>query len=73
MANNKLLERRMSCRIRVPNPIEGVYREYQPENDKVYDAIMCISTEKHPAFCIIQIKDKTIVVRKDEYEVVEYV
>lgn len=73
MAKNKLLERRVSCRIRVPNPIEGVYREYQPDNDKVYDTFFCKGTakDKETGFCVLDIKDKRIVVRDGEFEFVE--
>lgn len=73
MAKNKLLAKRVNCRIRVPNPIEGVFPEYQPENDKVYDTFFCKADakDKETGFCVLDIKDKKIVVRDGEFEFVE--
>ena len=72
MANNKLV-RGIKCRIRVPKPIEEVYAEYQPDNDKVYDAVYRkgTATYKTSGFCVIDVKDKKIVVRDGEFEFVE--
>ena len=65
------------CKIRVVRPLGEVYPEYQPELGVVYDAEFCAiksyKKEKkmdYTAICVIPIKDKKIVVRKGEYEMV---
>lgn len=66
------------CKIRVHKPLEHVYPLYQPELGKVYDAEYIPgkvhskgdATGRLP-FCIVNIKDKRIVVRKNEFEFVE--
>ena len=60
----------MLCKVRILKPLEGVYREYQPEVGKVYDAEYCESRKGYNNFAILDIKDKKIVVRMDEFEVV---
>lgn len=61
----------MKRKIRPTRKLNGVYPKYQPEVGKVYEAEHCPSGKRHGDFCIIDIKDKRIVLRKGEFEVVE--
>lgn len=64
-----------NCKVRVIKYAEGVFPEYQPEIGKVYDAKYWKQTsdnrKKARPVCIIDVKDKRIALRKDEYEIVE--
>lgn len=61
-------------RIVIPNYLEGVFAKYQPVIGKVYDAVF-FDNDSYAGhgkeFCIIDILDKKICVRKHEYEMVE--
>lgn len=57
------------CKIKAIKPLPGVYVKYQPEVGKIYDAEYC--TIRQSAICIINILDKRIVLRQDEFEIVE--
>lgn len=64
-------------KIRVIKPLTDVYQKYQPEVGKVYDAEYYPGKRKRTKedngcapFCIINIQDKRIVVRKHEFEIV---
>lgn len=64
-----------NCKIRILKYAEGVFPGYQPEIGKVYEAkyvhqISC-NMRKCAPICIIDVKDKRIALRKDEYEIVE--
>ena len=61
----------IKCKIKVICHLPGVFPEYQPEIGKVYDAEYA-TTEKKLEFCVINVSDKRIVVRKGEFEVVEF-
>ena len=64
-----------NSKVRVIKYAEGVFPEYQPEIGKVYDAKYWEQTsdnmKKARPVCIIDVKDKHIALRKDEYEIVE--
>lgn len=64
-----------NCKVRIIKYAEGVFPEYQPEIGKVYDAKYWEQTsdsmKKARPVCIIDVKDKHIALRKDEYEIVE--
>lgn len=60
----------MLCKVRIIKPLEGVYREYQPEVGKVYDADYYKSRGRYADFAVIDIKDKRIIVRMGEFEVI---
>lgn len=65
---------KQKVKIKVLCPLPGVFTKYQPQVGKIYDA------EYHPAkkrgnsssvaVCLIDILDKRIALRKDEYEIV---
>lgn len=61
----------MMCKARIIKPLNGVFPEYQPEVGKVYDAEYCESRKGYNNFAILDIKDKKIVVRMDEFEVIK--
>jgi hypothetical protein len=56
-------------------PLAGVFAEYQPEIGKVYDAKYIPRESKgirggNSEFCVIEVKDKWIILRRDEFAVV---
>ena len=63
-----------NCKVRIIKYAEGVFSEYQPEIGKVYDAKYwkqaSDNMKKVRPVCIIDVKDKRIAFRKDEYEIV---
>lgn len=63
-----------NCKVRILKYANGVFPEYQPEIGKVYDAKYWKKTsdnmKKERPVCIIDVKDKHIALRKDEYEIV---
>ena len=63
-----------NCKVRIIKYAEGVFPEYQPEIGKVYDAKYweqaSDNMKKVRPVCIIDVKDKRIALRKDEYEIV---
>lgn len=69
----KKLSRGDRCRIIVTQPLGNVFEKYQPEIGKVYDAVYCTAPKGYRSgdFCVISVKDKKIVVRRDEFEIVE--
>lgn len=56
--------------------LEGVFPEYQPEIGKVYEAEYVPSKKygkskpTNAAFCVVTIRDKRIILRKGEFEIV---
>ena len=63
-----------NCKVRITKYANGVFPEYQPEIGKVYDAKYweqaSDNMKKVRPVCIIDVKDKRIALRKDEYEIV---
>ena len=64
-----------NCKIRITKYANGVFPEYQPEIGRVYEAKYVRQTSdnmrRYAPVCIIDVKDKRIALRKDEYEIVE--
>lgn len=58
------------CRIKVIKEVLEIYPMYRPKLGKVYDAMKGKSTKKTKDFVIVDIRDKRIVLRKGEFEVV---
>lgn len=52
--------------------LSGVFTEYQPVVGQVYDGAYRESRCNNADFCVIQVKDKQIVMRTGEYEIVGY-
>lgn len=66
----------MQCKIRTTKGLDGVWPEYQPEVGKVYDADYAPAKHnkegcRNSEFCVVDIKDKRIVLRRGEFEIVE--
>ena len=61
----------MECKIKILKPLEGVFQKYQPEVGKVYDAEYYHKRARYADFAVVDIKDKKIIVRVDEFEVVK--
>ena len=64
----------MKCKIRIIKDIEGIVPEYQPKVGTVYDAEYIDSSKEYrsyPPVCIINIAGKRIIIRKNEFEIVE--
>ena len=63
----------MKCKIKIIKEITGLFPQYQPKVGKVYDAEYIDSSKKYkkyPPVCIICISGKRIIIRKDEFEIV---
>lgn len=61
-------------KIRITKDIENLYPQYTPKVGKIYDAEYIESTityQKGHDICVINIADKRIIVRDDEFEIVE--
>lgn len=59
-----------TCKILVTKRLPEVFSEYQPEPGKIYDAEFCKGKKKMSEFCVIEVKDKRIVVRHGEFVIV---
>lgn len=60
-------------RVRIVKGLNGVYPEYQPAVGSEYDAEYCDaknSSKQISPICIIDIKDKRICLKKEEYEII---
>lgn len=51
-------------------PLNGVFSELQPEIGKIYVGRFYPGERNIPPFCTIEVKGKTIVMRKGEYEII---
>jgi hypothetical protein len=61
-----------NSKIRTTKGLEGVWMMYQPEVGKVYDAEYYPQKIRgQPPMAVIIIKDKQIIVRQHEFELVE--
>lgn len=61
-------------KIRIIKEIEDLFPQYQPEVGKIYDAEYydpAGTYKKFPPICIINIAGKRIIIRKNEFEIVE--
>ena len=63
------------CKVRIKKYLNGVFARYQPEIGKVYDATYKEGggkeNRKTPPVCVIDVRDKHIALKKDEYEIIE--
>ena len=62
------------CKVKVICPLVGVFKKYQPEVGKIYDAEYRPAYKEygsglHAAVCLINVLDKKIALRKGEYEI----
>lgn len=67
----------MNCRVRVTKEILDLFPQYRPRTGDVYDARYIPakhqkdgSCNAHRAFCVVDVLDKRIVLREDEFEIV---
>lgn len=71
----RVADQAVKRKIRVIKHLDGVFPEYQPEVGRIYDAVY---NEKRTGgtgsgwayICIIDVKDKKICLKRDEYELV---
>lgn len=61
----------MKCKIRVTKEILDLWKECRPELGKVYDADYAIGHGKAKDVAVIDLAEKKIVLRMDEFEIVE--
>ena len=64
----------MKCKIRITKELNGIFPKYQPRVGRIYNAEYRESKNTShtcPPICIIDISGKNIIVRHDEFEVVE--
>ncbi len=64
------------CRVRILKPLNGVFSHYQPVVGGVYDALYNEKSDHkaklhHTYICVIDVKDKKICLKRDEYEVLK--
>ena len=63
-----------NCKVRILQPLAGVYPKYQPEIGKIYDAEYSPAStdnkQRSSEICVIDVLDKRIALRKGEYEIV---
>ena len=57
-------------KIRVMKEILNIFEEYRPEQGKLYYAEYSNPRRNKTEFCIVDILDKRIVLRKGEFEIV---
>lgn len=61
-----------NSKIRITRGLEGVWAEFQPQVGKTYDADFTPHKGRScPAMAVIMIQGKPIVVRRNEFELVE--
>lgn len=69
----------MKCQIKVIKEVLDIFQKYQPKVGKIYDAELSPQAVKRfdnrwgsgkMEFCVINVLDKKIVLRKGEYEIV---
>ena len=67
----------ISCKIKVLREVADIFPKYRPKLGEIYDAEYSPPVRKKTKyysgkgeFCVIDILDKKIVLRKDEFEIV---
>ena len=68
----------MKCQVKVIKEVLDIFQKYQPKVGKIYDAELSPSNSKcgryylggKREFCVVNVLDKKIVLRKGEYEIV---
>lgn len=75
-----VVKEKKTVKILVTKAPEGVYPEYQPEVGKIYEAEYVPAKSRtnacgngwnwHKEFCVVDIKDKRIVLRNGEFAVI---
>lgn len=67
------------CKIKVIKEVTDIFPQYRPQVGQVYDAVVSpgklkrVGVESRPGkaeFCVIDVLDKRIALRKGEYEIV---
>lgn len=65
---------KVKCKIMITKEIDGLFPQYCPKVGKIYNALYVDSSRgrtKYPPVCIIDMAGKRIIIRKDEFEIVE--
>ena len=65
---------KMKCKIKIIKEIEDLFPQYCPKVGEIYEAEYRESTWKQrkiPPICVINIAGKRIIIRKNEFEIVE--
>ncbi len=65
---------KIKCKIKITQEIIGLFPQYCPQVGEIYDAEYVDSSResaKYPPVCLIDIAGKRILVRKNEFEIVE--
>ena len=60
-----------TIKIRVTELVTEIYEQYRPELGKIYDAVKGKSKLKVKEFVVVPIRDKQIILRVGEFEIVE--
>lgn len=68
----------IKCEIKVIKEVDDIFTKYQPKVGQIYDAELSPATIRSgghgnhkPEFCIVNVLDKKIALRKGEYEIVQ--
>lgn len=67
----KKVDTSFPCKIRVIKEVIDIFPEYIPKVGMVYDAIYRNPRRIMTEFCVIDVLDKRIVLRRGEFEIVE--
>ena len=70
----------MKCEIKIIKEVTSIFPKYQPKVGKIYKAILSpgvpnvkgLAWRGKAEFCVIDVLDKKIALRKGEYEIVRY-
>lgn len=68
----------MKCQIKIIKEVVDIFPSLQPKVGKIYDADFSPARRKtnrgegKAEFCVVDVLDKKIILRKGEYEIVRY-
>ena len=71
-----MAKRTTKVKVRILRHLDGVYPKYQPTVGEIYEAEYKKTTQRkngrnYAPVCFIEVLDKKICLRKEEYEIVE--
>lgn len=68
---SKLIDTSYPCKIRVTKEVMDIFPQYRPAVGRIYDAVYRNLRSNEVEFCVIDVRDKKIILRRGEFEVVE--
>ena len=67
----KIAEQAIPCRIRVLRDVCDIFPRYRPTVGSVHDAVYNKPRMNLAEFCLIDVLDKKIILRRGEFEIIE--